>query len=38
MRMRGGKAELGDHSAMLGVFRTNVETRQVFMTLIKNAR
>ncbi len=25
-------------SAMLGVFRTNVETRQEFMTLIKNGR
>jgi GTP cyclohydrolase I len=40
MRMRGVEKQNSwvTTSAMLGVFRTNVETRQEFMTLIKNAR
>jgi GTP cyclohydrolase IA len=40
MRMRGVERQNSwvTTSAMLGVFRTNVETRQEFMTLIKNGR
>ncbi|HEY2105550.1 MAG TPA: GTP cyclohydrolase I FolE [Candidatus Binataceae bacterium] len=40
MRMRGVEKQNSwvTTSAMLGVFRTNVETRQEFMTLIKNGR
>ena len=40
MRMRGVEKQNSfvTTSAMLGVFRTNTETRQEFMTLIKNAR
>jgi GTP cyclohydrolase I len=40
MRMRGVEKQnsWATTSAMLGVFRTNVETRQEFMTLIKNGR
>jgi GTP cyclohydrolase IA len=40
MRMRGVEKQNSwvTTSAMLGVFRTNVETRQEFMTLIKNGK
>ncbi|HKD65207.1 MAG TPA: GTP cyclohydrolase I FolE [Candidatus Binataceae bacterium] len=40
MRMRGVEKQNSwvTTSAMLGVFRTHVETRQEFMTLIKNGR
>ena len=40
MRMRGVEKQNSyvTTSAMLGVFRTHVETRQEFMTLLKNAR
>jgi GTP cyclohydrolase I len=40
MRMRGVEKQNSwvTTSAMLGVFRTNVETRQEFMTLVKNGK
>jgi len=40
MRMRGVEKQNSwvTTSAMLGVFRTNVETRQEFMTLIRNGK
>ena len=40
MRMRGVQKQNSrmTTSAMLGVFRTNVETRQEFMNLIRNGK